>query len=285
MLRKLFLLIAMVVVGFSLLASPTLADTHAESLDGNQTVPKVVFRLDDVQDGYCNEAQQEIIKVFANYSVDDKSTPQSISIGIIGNSFGKDVPHVEEIKEIMTNLGDRGEVVSHSMTHDDFRCKTIRQQVKELNDFKAIIGDTYFPDKTVRTFIPPLNQYCENTTIPAMTQAGYDILSAQCTEGFCYNEGDPSSNPAYLPAAASTGGWDGPYEIQPANTIFAEIQKQIEKNNWSVVMMHPYEFTVNAPENTEVKHSAIETLRELIGMCLDNGYELVTYTQLVDSVR
>ncbi|NEP78856.1 MAG: hypothetical protein F6K39_12165 [Okeania sp. SIO3B3] len=284
MLRKLFILIAMVVVGFSLLASPTLADTHAQSVYGNQAVPKVVFRLDDIQDGYCNEAQQEIIKVFANYSVDDQNSPQGISIGIIGNSFGKDAPHVEAIQEIMTNLGDRGEVVSHSMTHDDFRCKTIRQQVKELNDFKAIIGETYFPDKTVRTFIPPFNEYCENTTIPAMTLAGYDILSGQCTDS-CYNEGDPSSNPAYLPAGASTGGWISPYEIQPASDIFAEIQEQIEKNNWSVVMMHPYEFTENAPENTEVNPDAIETLRELIGMCLDNGYEVVTYSQLVDSVR
>ncbi|NEQ40573.1 MAG: polysaccharide deacetylase family protein [Okeania sp. SIO3I5] len=282
--RKLFIIITMMFLGLSWLTSPALADHEVQLALANPTTPKVVFRLDDIQDWYCNEAQQEIIKVFADYSVDGKSSPQGISIGIIGNVFGEDVAHVEEIQEIMANLGDSGEVVSHSMTHEDFSEKTIEEQVRELEDFRELIGDTYFPEKEVRTFIAPFNAYSEDTTIPAMKEAGYDILSAQCTPNFCYNEGDPTSNPAYLPAAASTGGWDVPYKIQPASEIFAEIQEQIEINNWSVVMMHPFEFTMEDPDDTEVNPDAIETLRELIGICLDNGYEVVTYSQLVDSV-
>lgn len=284
MLRKLLTIITMMFLGLSWLTTPALADNEVQLALANPTAPKVVFRLDDVQDWYCNEAQQEIIKVFADYSIDGKSSPQGISMGIIGDIFGEDVAHVEKIQEIMANLGEHGEIISDSMTHEDFSEKTIEEQVRELEDFRELIGDTYFPEKEVRTFVAPFNAYSEDTTIPALQLTGYDILSGQCTPGFCYNQGDPTSNPAYLPAGASTGGWDVPYKIQPASEIFAEIQEQIEVNNWSVVMMHPFEFTKNAPDDTRVNPDAIETLKELIGMCLDNGYEVVTYMELVDSV-
>ncbi|NEN87602.1 MAG: hypothetical protein F6K48_01140 [Okeania sp. SIO3H1] len=286
MLRKLFIIIAMMVVGLSWLASPTLAQTDAQWVDGNQTVPKVVFRLDDVQDWYQAPSQIAVMEAFANYSVEGKNSPQSLSIGVIGCSFGDDELHVKKIEEIMTNLGERGEVVSHSMTHEDFSAKTLEKQIREFKDFKTV-ADIYFPGKTVRTFIAPYNEYDECTTVKAMKLTGYDILSAQCTPDFCYNAGDPSSTPAYLPAGASTGGWTAPYKIQTANKIFAEIQAQIKSNdnqNWSVVMMHPFEFT-KGEDTEEVNPCAIETLKKVIEMCLDNGYELVTYTQLVDSVR
>jgi len=237
---------------------------------------KVVFRLDDIQDYYLEEEQKAIIDAFADYATGS----QSISIGIIGDLFAQPYnSFAEEIKLKMEQLGEQGEVVCHSMTHQPFVSKSEEEQYKELSDCKDKFAGI-FPGKEINTFIPPENEY-NSDTIKAMNRAGYTILSSQCTTSLCPNPGDPTSMPAYLPAGASTGGWTTPYEMRPASEIFAEIQSQAESNNnqnWSVVMMHPQDFMLD--DGISLDEEAIETLKELIDMCLDNGYELVTFTQL-----
>lgn len=286
--RKLIIIITMMFLGLSWLTSPALANNDVVQLaSANATTPKVVFRLDDTQDWFCRDAQQDIIKVFADYSVGGTSSPQGISIGIIGDYFGSDGNLVKEIQQQMIKLGDHGEVVSHSMTHDrDFSTKPYEEQVKELEDFrKKMNGEDFFPEKEIRTFIPPENKYSHDT-IAALEEAGYEILSGQCTSSNCKDPGDVSSTPAYLPAGASTGGWGPTLSIQPAEKIFGEIQAQIDIEDWSVVMMHPQEFSTNAATDCDiVNQDALDTLRRVIGMCRENGYELVTYMQLVDSVQ
>ncbi|HID99633.1 MAG TPA: hypothetical protein EYP59_05005 [Thiotrichaceae bacterium] len=142
---------------------------------------------------------------------------------------------------------------------------------------------SYFPGRKFRTLIPPFNNY-NGDTLTAMERTGYNILSAQCSQGNCPHEGDIVSTPAYVPVGASTGGWGTPYQIQPAATVFKEIKGQIDQSGgkWSAVMMHPQEFSVEL--TPVVNEEAIQILKELIEMCLDARYELVTFTQLVDSV-
>ena len=146
-----------------------------------------------------------------------------------------------------------------------------------------------YPGKEINTFIPPYNEF-NNDTLEAMREESYSILSSKSTNysipnGSCYNEGGnfDEDDIVDLPVGASTGGFGSTLVLQSAQTVFDQIEKQLKDNgqNWSVVMMHPQEFST---AEYEVDIDAIATLNELIDMCESSGYEMVTFSQLKDSV-
>lgn len=241
------------------------------------TEPTVIFRLDDIQSGFLEDTQLAIMRTFEARDV-------ALTIGVIGNSFS----YSDTLNSIMSNLGEKGEVACHSMTHSNFTSLSLDEQKKELSDCRDKLM-TLFPGKEINTFIPPYNEF-NNDTLEAMREESYSILSSKSTNysipnGSCYNEGGnfDEDDIVDLPVGASTGGFGSTLVLQSAQTVFDQIEKQLKDNgqNWSVVMMHPQEFST---AEYEVDMDAIATLNELIDMCESSGYEMVTFSQLKDSV-
>lgn len=242
------------------------------------TEPTVIFRLDDIQSYFLEPTQLEIMRTFEAKDV-------ALTIGVIAGSL-VDSPHSDALYSIMSNLGEKGEVACHSMTHSNFTSLSLDEQKEELSDCRDKLM-TLFPGKEINTFIPPYNEF-NNDTLEAMREESYSILSSKSTNysipnGSCYNEGGnfDEDDIVDLPVGASTGGFGSTLVLQSAQTVFDQIEKQLKDNgqNWSVVMMHPQEFTKN-----EVNLDPIATLNELIDMCVRSGYEMVTFSQLKDSV-
>lgn len=243
------------------------------------TEPTVIFRLDDIQSDFLEDTQLEIMRTFEARDV-------ALTIGVIGNYFFP--PYSDTLNSIMSNLGEKGEVACHSMTHSNFTSLSLDEQKKELSDCRDKLM-TLFPGKEINTFIPPYNEF-NNDTLEAMREESYSILSSKSTNysipnGSCYNEGGnfDEDDIVDLPVGASTGGFGSTLVLQSAQTVFDQIEKQLKDNgqNWSVVMMHPQEFST---AEYEVDMDAIATLNELIDMCESSGYEMVTFSQLKDSV-
>jgi peptidoglycan/xylan/chitin deacetylase (PgdA/CDA1 family) len=244
------------------------------------TEPTVIFRLDDIQPYYLEPTQLEIMRTFEARGV-------ALTIGVITRSLVKS-PHSDALYSIMSNLGEKGEVACHSKTHPNFTSLSLNEQKDELSDCRDKLM-TLFPGKEINTFIPPYNEFNDDT-LEAMREESYSILSSQSTNysipnGSCYNECgnfDDEDDIVDLPMGASTGGYGSTLVLQSAQTVFDQINNQLDDNgqNWSVVMMHPQEFSTGK----EVNLDAIATLNELIDMCESSGYEMVTFSQLKDSV-
>ena len=243
------------------------------------TEPTVIFRLDDIQSGYLEATQLKIMRTFEARDV-------ALTIGVIGDYF--DPPYSCTVNSIMSNLGEKGEVACHSMTHSNFTSLSLDEQKEELSECRDKLM-TLFPGKEINTFIPPYNEF-NNDTLEAMREESYSILSSKSTNysipnGSCYNEGGnfDEDDIVDLPVGASTGGFGPTLVLQSAQTVFDQIKNQLDYNgqNWSVVMMHPQEFSTT---KNEVNLDAIATLNELIDMCESSGYEMVTFSQLKDSV-
>lgn len=243
------------------------------------TEPTVIFRLDDIQSYFLEPTQLKIMRTFEAKDV-------ALTIGVIAGSL-VDSPHSDALYSIMSNLGEKGEVACHSMTHSNFTSLSLDEQKEELSDCRDKLM-TLFPGKEINTFIPPYNEF-NNDTLEAMREESYSILSSRSTNysipnGSCYNEGGnfDEDDIVDLPVGASTGGFGPTLVLQSAQTVFDQIKNQLDYNgqNWSVVMMHPQEFSTG----NEVNLDAIATLNELIDMCESSGYEMVTFSQLKDSV-
>ena len=168
----------------------------------NKSKGRVIFRLDDIQDYWITNAQKAIMEVFAN-----NSPVLPLSIGIIGKDFGADQSFVQFVQALIAGMGSKGEVACHGWEHVDFSHYTYDEQVDFFRKFKENIFPL-FSEKQINSFIPPENGFDENT-IKAMKNAGYTILSAQCTPDWCTHPADLSSTPIYEPTAASTGPWQG----------------------------------------------------------------------------
>lgn len=244
------------------------------------TEPTVIFRLDDIQSGFLEDTQLEIMRTFEARDV-------ALTIGVITRSLVES-PHSDALYSIMSNLGEKGEVACHSKTHPNFTSLSLDEQKEELSECRDKLM-TLFPGKEINTFIPPYNEF-NNDTLEAMREESYSILSSKSTNysipnGSCYNEGGnfDEDDIVDLPVGASTGGFGSTLVLQSAQTVFDQIEKQLKDNgqNWSVVMMHPQEFST---AEYEVDMDAIATLNELIDMCESSGYEMVTFSQLKDSV-
>ena len=251
------------------------------------TEPTVIFMLDDIQSYDLEPTQLEIMRTFQARDV-------ALTIGVIADSLVDSLyvdssQHSDELYSIMSNLGDKGEVACHSMyDHSNFTSLPLNEQKDELSDCRDNLM-VLFPGKEINTFIRPYNEFNDDT-LEAMREESYSILSSKSTNysipnGSCYNEGGnfDEDDIVDLPVGASTGGFGSTLVLQSAQTVFDQINNQLDYNgqNWSVVMMHPQEFST---AEYEVDMDAIATLNELIDMCESSGYEMVTFSQLKDSV-
>lgn len=258
MFRMFTFFMTITIMAFSFFANPASAS-------------QVVFRLDDIQDYYLDKAQEAVMEVFADNDA-------ALSIGVISDYFGAQTDHRQTVYEIMAELGEKGEVTCHSVDGDRLDLDDLATQNSKLSRCKGDL-EGLFVMKEINTLIPPENEY-NNDTVSAMFNTGYSILSSQCTDDKCPHEpelGSPMT--AYVPVGVTLSDWSGVGTVRDAEEIFNDIQGEIDEHGWATVMMHPQEF--DTPSG--VDSSSIAKLEELVHLCQQAGYDLVTFTQLFNS--
>jgi peptidoglycan/xylan/chitin deacetylase (PgdA/CDA1 family) len=135
----------------------------------------VAFRLDDIQDFFLRTAQKEIINMFENSNV-------SLTLGIIGNSFGDDTDLVNTVKESIRNNdllyshGPQIEIATHGWNHEDFTKFSEKEQSNLIRKANEKIADVLSIAKPTG-FIPPYNLY-NNKTISALRNNNMTYISA-----------------------------------------------------------------------------------------------------------
>jgi len=140
--------------------------SHTQS----QTTRTLVFRLDDLQCGWLTEQGLDIIQIFMENKV-------PLTVGIVTEA-GVDCMS-DQLKYFYTTYPNLLEIASHSVTHPQLVNMNLSQQIYEVNESKNAI-ESFLGAGTVRTFIPPFNEW-NYDTVTACTQCGYDIISPECT--------------------------------------------------------------------------------------------------------
>ena len=232
----------------------------------------VAFRLDDIQDFFLSDVQVEIIETFQQNDVD-------LTIGVIGNNIGRDI----EITELLSNLSDVPtiEFANHGWDHEDFsQFDTVGQEMLLLRTNQKL-SDMFGVTPTV--FIPPLNSYNDDT-ISALKSAGFTHYSSELD--FSKPPFPLSGLPLYhFPETAITGELDAQrtrFVGLSADSTFDQVQQSISEFGFSVVTLHPQEFSVFANQRYQdkVNTSQIEELKTLFSKLEKNNIETVLISEI-----
>src|SRR6266849_8047715 len=153
----------------------------------------VAFRLDDIQDYWLNSVQTKIIDTFQQKNA-------SLTIGIIGNSFGSDAKLIGYLKDRIKTENPSIQVANSGWKFEDFTTYGQGDQssfIIESNDkIFTLLGIT------PSVFIPPYGKI-NNDTFYAMNKNNITFLSANT---LTYHAIYSSSNTIHLfPATVSTG--------------------------------------------------------------------------------
>eukprot|EP00027_Filamoeba_sp_ATCC50430_P007716 CAMPEP_0168559344 /NCGR_PEP_ID=MMETSP0413-20121227/10470_1 /TAXON_ID=136452 /ORGANISM="Filamoeba nolandi, Strain NC-AS-23-1" /LENGTH=221 /DNA_ID=CAMNT_0008590559 /DNA_START=131 /DNA_END=796 /DNA_ORIENTATION=- len=211
-----------------------------------------------------------VMSVFQN-----KSIP--LTIGIISNYFGQD-PSITGYVQSALETDWPLNVAFHGYNHEDFSQLSYDQQYTLIVEGTEEIDATLGVIPTV--FIPPYNAF-NNDTLEALEANGYTTISSELAL-------DPppyptSGNPPIWrwPEGAQTAELDSEYQGVTWNVTFAEIQAQLKAFGFSVVMMHPQEYSVNYDTN-QVNQAQLDQLQTLLEAVEEAGIQMVLLMDLQD---
>jgi len=194
----------------------------------------VAFRMDDIQNYWLLEPQLEVLETFREYNV-------PVTIGVIGNDFEEDIANY--VQNITSSENSNIEIANHSWTHENFAALDKDHQnqlIKNTND--RIFNVTGLLPKT---FYPPYGEI-NNSTLEVLREHNFTIMSSTFA----------SSPPPYplvisgihhFPATALTADYVAESEMfqgLPYNETLTDIQNSQEKFGFSVVALHPQEFSM-----------------------------------------
>lgn len=211
----------------------------------------VMFRLDDIQDFHEVPEQIAIMDIFKNENT-------TLTIGIIGNSFGRDVRIVNYIKANMDHLT----IANHGWEHEDFSLvPTLAGQAELLKKTNNKVNDILHVRPDI--FIAPYNMINANTTL-AVADNGMRVISA---------DGDAvvsnSSGIMNLPETSGMSYWDDPTQSwvpKPGEELLYEIESDVDDYGYAVVTMHPADLHLT---DIETILDALEGTK-IVGMDVDD---------------
>lgn len=233
----------------------------------------VAFRFDDIQNFWLNDVQIKVMETFY-----EKETP--VTIGIIGNHFGKDEKLVNSVKNFVNANFDL-EIANHGWEHEDFAKYNKNEQselLKKSNDaLTEILG------VTPTTFIPPLNSFNEDT-LYAMTENGLKYFSTELDESDAVYQVSGFSV-YHFPEGAATGKLNKEislFEGLSHEETLSDIHTSIENYGFAVVTLHPQEFSVIKDEtySNMVNQHQIDELKSLIAAIDENSFEVVLLSEI-----
>jgi peptidoglycan/xylan/chitin deacetylase (PgdA/CDA1 family) len=210
------------------------SDPAYEKMVPSEICNCVAFRMDDIQNYWLLDPQLEVLETFREYNV-------PITIGVIGNDFEGYI--ASYIQNVTSNENSNIEIANHSWTHENFSLLDKDHQnqlIKNTNE--KIFNETGFWPKT---FYPPYGEI-NNSTLEVLREHNFTTMSS--TFG--------SSPPPYplvisgihhFPATALTADYVKETQMFQGllhNETLKDIQDSQEKFGFSVVALHPQEFSM-----------------------------------------
>ena len=248
--------------------------TNPVSGISTQSCKCVAFRLDDIQDYYLRNQQEKVMDVFLEKN-------SSLTIGIIGNFFGKDKQLLDYLQTRVKNSTSQIEIANHGWNHENFANFSLANQSSLINQtnqkIMAIFGVK--PD----TFLVPLNDF-NNDTLLAAKQNGITHISYANSQ---------QDKPPYPLANATLYRFpetvyttrlsdQGIFVGTTHDYVFQQVQKNMDKYGFAVVVMNPQDFSlvVNKTYTGDTDWSQIDELRTLIDEIKNSGLKIVTIDKI-----
>ena len=233
----------------------------------------VAFRLDNVQDYWLNNVQTKIIDTFQQKNA-------SLTIGIIGNSFGNDVKLAGYLKDKVKTNNPSIEIANNGWEFENFAAHNKDEQyslLKDANDkIFSLLGTT------PSVFIPPFGTI-NNYTFDAMYENKITLLSANT---LTYHTVYPSSSEIHrFPATVATGFIsidNGTSHRLTNNEIFTNIQNSLHNYGFAIITISFQDYAMNNGTVTqnEPDTQQIQQLGSLIDELRNNGLKIVTIREI-----
>ena len=229
------------------------SDPAYEKMIPSEICNCVAFRMDDIQNYWLLDPQLEVLETFKEYNV-------PLTIGVIGESFEGYMANY--IHNVTSSENSNIEIANHGWAHEYFSLLDKDQQsqiIKISND--RIFNETGLLPKI---FYPPFGE-SDNSTLEVLREHNFTIMSS--TFG--------SSPPPYplvisginhLPATALTADYVADTEMfqgLPHNETLTDIQNSQIKFGFSVVALHPQEFSM-IENGTYVDKTNPDQIHELV---------------------
>jgi peptidoglycan/xylan/chitin deacetylase (PgdA/CDA1 family) len=229
----------------------------------------VAFRLDDVQNYWIDNPQLSILKLFHEKNA-------SLTIGIIGGSFGDDPKLVNFIKNNIHNKNSEIEIANHGWLHENFTHFNKHDQIQLMFKTNTKINRIFGVTPTI--FIPPYEKF-NNNTIVAMKENHLKFLSSNVDDDsnsyLVENHGI-----THIPGTAQTGtltNHDTVWLHKGHTHTFVKIMQGIRNYGYASVVIHPQEYSLRNGLDyyNEVDKSQIKELAYLIDEVKKSGLKIV----------
>jgi peptidoglycan/xylan/chitin deacetylase (PgdA/CDA1 family) len=240
-----------------------------------ETCNCVAFRLDNIQDGYLDTAQLELLNLFQKRNI-------PLTIGILGENFGNDTQLVDSIKQLLKNklleVGNNGKLIDITSLTKEQQLALIRESNGQINNVLGV---------TPSVFIPIYGNY------------NVDTLEVMKANNIHYISGVSSADiPPYdfhglsvyrFPATTATGhvepgnGWYG----KTHKTVLADIEFSLNNYGFAVVLLNPHEYSIRTNWNFQnnVDLQQILELNQIIDTLQEKGVTIVPINEIRNHVQ
>ena len=236
----------------------------------------VVFRMDDLQDGFVEDAQLTIMQDFIDRD-------EFFSVGPIPIIYG---PSSDVVSKTLAgyNAG-LFEIFTHGWAHDDFTNKTLAEQTSNMTASQNALGAIF--GSPPNAWVPPFNTI-NSDSLTAMDSNGLEIISAHIgTDTIGPNfvaDGTSDFKDGlgiyHLPSATSFIEYDPTPMRVTASEILDNVDSDIALRGYSIVTLHPQEF-VNDGDPNVINATLYADLTTVIDGVIANNYPIRTFEQVV----
>jgi len=248
---------------------------------GNSGCQCVIFRFDDVRNGYLEKTQIAAMDFFISKNV-------SASFELIANQISENSELIAKLNQGY-KLG-LFEIGLHGWNHEDYTALTEEQQGVSLE--KANEKLKQFFGKYSELFVPPYNLF-DNNTISAMKKSQFRILSS----AIYYDEPDVLKSPSrnllnsnnkllHMPEMSDFSiYYNGTWVKSPVRFLLSDIDYDIQTYGYSVIMLHPHNFAteVNGTLADILDLNQLQSLNNIIEIIKNKNIPIMTFSEAVST--
>ena len=253
----------------------------------------VIFRLDDISDGYLDAEQLKIMDIFL-------SKGEPLTLGLIMHKFGNDSTILDKISEGYKK--GLFELALHGWEHKNYSDMTEQEQKSSLYEANERMQKIFGNKSDI--FIPPFDKF-NNDTLNAIRELGIKIMSSSLSDQYRYDlgrsmyisgknqNGTIGQGIYYLPYTTDFKDFIGRSQIKiPIGVIAKNINATIETYGYAIVLIHPQSFIKLDEQGHFISQDAtkahmnktdIDDLENLIDLLRKNGIGLSSFNKLIDN--
>ena len=252
------------------------SDPKFEELSPLNSCNCVAFRFDDIQNYWLLDVQLEVLKTLKENNI-------PVTIGVIGNEFEGTV--VNHVKQLISEETSNIEIANHGWKHEDFTLFDNNTQSQLLKNTNKKIFDAI--GQSAKIFIPPYNQ-ANTDTLKTMIENNFTHYSSSVL----YSEPPyplVTSGIYHFPETSTTGVYAAEFANfrgLPHTETLKDIQESQEKFGFSVVTLHPQEFSMidSGGNLNKVNQEQIQELLLLVDEIRKLNLKIVFLSEINENV-